>query len=141
MTIGEIDSRISDGFWSLCKKEGTKISNIVRETVTAYLGWVERVLSAKSPGSVTIQGISARRYFLDVLRKTNEHKEFFYMIQQVNNLLREGALARNWCFLDVHGTTADANGVFNQAWHLDEYHLKPSFYSEEPSKCIIRPPA
>jgi len=52
------------------------------------------------------------------------------MICEVNRLIKDLTKVRGWNFLDVWSATANLDGIGNSLWHLDGWHLKPTFYSE-----------
>lgn len=130
VTIGEIDCRSDEGIWHSHIKSGRKIAHLVKITVNDYLDFLELQLGSRKLNSITIQGVPAPGYSLN--KKINEADipKFLNMIQQVNENLKTGVLRKGWAFLDVYSATKDENGLGNQQWHIDGYHLQPGFYSQ-----------
>lgn len=129
-TIGEIDCRPDEGIWKVHKKTGRKLSVVIKSTVTGYLDYLEQALTSFSHESITIAGIPAPKYSLTGKRDTGNNTAFLAMIKEVNHLLRDGAIARGWSFLDVYAATVGEDGKSNEKWHLDGWHLQPSFYQQ-----------
>lgn len=129
MAIGEIDCRPDEGLWKTHQTKGIALDVLIERTVEGYLAWLESVWSPSQKGTLTIQGIPAPGYTLeDKIESGDDHIRFLDMIRSVNQRLADGALKRRWFFLDVYAATATQEGRGNGMWHLDPYHLKPSFY-------------
>jgi len=88
--------------------------------------------------SITLQGVPAPGYDLTDRRDPGDKKGFIQMIEFINRLLKTGARRRGWCFLDIHSATANDQGLGNGRWHMDRYHITPSFY-EQSAKWRIAP--
>lgn len=129
-TIGEIDCRPNEGIWHYVCMTKSLVDDVINHTVSGYLNWLDRELSHNAPATVTIQGVPAPNYLPDEELAKNETEGFLAMIASVNQHLKAGALMRGWKFIDVYKATAVERGVSNGKWHIDKYHLKPSFYAD-----------
>jgi len=136
--IGEIDCRPNEGIWHYALKSGAPIPEVVSRTVEGYCTWLAEALTKLNPKSVTIQGVPAPNYSLEKMT-VEERSDFVKMIIAVNRLLEQTALERGWSFLGVFEATTDGTGISHGRWHIDKYHLKPSFYVSEASKWIHHP--
>lgn len=131
MTIGEIDCRPDEGLWKTHQTKGIALDFLIDRTVEGYVAWLDSVWSPSKKGTLTIQGIPAPGYILeDKIKSGDDRTRFLNMIRSVNQRLADCALKRRWFFLDVYAATATQEGRGNGVWHLDPYHLKPSFYPQ-----------
>jgi len=129
-TIGEIDARPDEGIWKNSHHKGQHYAPIVDATVSGYICYLQQSLSDKTPASVTIQGIPAPNYEFKNSKDPVDAEQFLAMIRYLNQQLRKQAIQASFHFLDVYGaTTDDTTGKSNGQYHIDEYHLKPIFYS------------
>ena len=135
-TIGEIDCRPEGGIWTAAQKQQKNIIEIITQTVENYISFLKKETSRHS--KIIIQGIPAPGYELEEKYDPGDKPAFLSMIRCVNEHLKAGALAHGWRFLDVYAATADQNGQGNGLWHLDGWHLKPSFY-QQADRWLIKP--
>ncbi|GEM_PF-6978467 len=132
MTVGEIDCRPDEGLWHVHRTRNRPVGPLAEKTVAGYLEWLARISALIEPRSIVIQGIPAPSYKLAPLEDPGEIRDFLDMIRMVNRLLRDGAAARNWHFLDVHTATDAGDGSGNKVWNIDSHHLSPALYAEAP---------
>ena len=131
ITVGEIDSRPDEGIWTVCRRTGRRVEEIVADTVTCYLDSLQRRLGERSLAGVTLQGVPAPAYpVAERLEPDERQDDFLVVIQAVNAALESGARARGWDYLDTHGPTVGADGLSQRRWHIDAHHLSPAFYIE-----------
>ena len=128
--IGEIDCRPEEGIWPAAKKSGKDVQELVQETVDGYLAFIREALAQYPFNSITIQGVPAPGYQLTEKRDPGDVPGFLQMIKAVNDRLKAGSLAQGWKFLDVYAATVNESGTGNGLWHLDGWHLKPTFYQQ-----------
>jgi len=124
VTIGEIDCRPDEGIWDVFKKGQRPLEDIIKDTVSGYVAWLETNLEANKPASITLQGIPYPGYALEGSNDPGDKDIFLGMIAAVNKQLEEEIFQRGWNFLDVYSATRG-----NKRWHIDDYHLKPEIYS------------
>lgn len=130
-TIGEIDCRPNEGIWSVHKKLGEQIEDLINKTVNEYLLWLKVNLGDFQFSSITIQGIPAPNYPL-IFQNIEDRSNFLNMIRSVNSQLKWGTLSNGWKFLDIYEASVNEIGISNKKWHLDEYHISPDFYDFSP---------
>lgn len=130
LTIGEIDCRPVEGMWRAAARASVPLDEMVESTVNGYFSFLDKALRQRTWRSVTIQGVPAPGYDLTDRRDPGDKQGFIAMIRRVNTVLEAGARRRHWHFLDIHAATAKQDGLGNGRWHLDRYHLSPSFYQE-----------
>lgn len=128
LTIGEIDCRPVEGMWRAAARGGVPLEQMVEATVDGYFSFLDQALCQRAWPSITIQGVPAPGYDLTDRRDPGDKPGFIAMIRRVNTLLAAGARRRQWHFLDIHAATSRQDGLGNGRWHLDRYHLSPSFY-------------
>jgi len=124
MTIGEIDCRPDEGIWAVFKKGQRPLADIIKDTVSGYVAWLEANLESNKPASIILQGVPYPGYALEGSNDPGDKDKFLGMIAAVNKQLEEEAFQRGWNFLDVYSLTLE-----NKRWHIDDYHLKPEIYS------------
>jgi hypothetical protein len=138
-TVGEIDTRPKEGIWKVYTKKGKNLDDIINETVNGYIDFLKLNLDLKKPTSITIQGIPAPNYELKGDMDPGKNKKgFLNMIKEVNHRLKDLTLKQGWYFLDVYSATVNKHGRSNKKYHLDDVHLKPSFYLET-NRWLIHP--
>lgn len=130
-TIGEIDCRPNEGIWKNYIKKNTDIKPLIEDTIIDYLDFIEESIQNKNLNMIIIQGIPAPNYayniYEDYINKDNK-KVFIKMIKDVNDILKKSVAIKKWKFLDVYSATVDKKGESNGKHHIDDTHLKPSFY-------------
>lgn len=137
--IGEIDCRPEEGIWPAAQKSNKRVLEIANKTVDGYLTFVAAKIAKYRFSKVIIQGVAAPGYELTGKRDPGDKPKFLGMIKAVNERLKAGSLAFGWQFLDIYSATADENGLGNRRWHLDGWHLKPSFY-QQADRWLVKPP-
>lgn len=127
--VGEIDSRPNEGIWRLKSKDvDVNIDEIILRTVSGYLNWLKNSLELCEPNSIIIQGVPAPGYPLIKKHDPGDVEGYLSMMHKLNNIMKHKTLEMGWSFLDVYSATVNKAGVANQQYHLDGFHLKPSFY-------------
>lgn len=129
-TIGDIDCRGNEGIWLQSKKTSRNVIDIAHETVRNYVNFLKEMLDDKDRTLITVQGVPAptSNNILETLSEKEEEGLFVKMIEEVNLVLKQEVLNQGWSFLDVYAATVSGSGRAHDEWHLDGYHLKPSFY-------------
>ena len=130
VAVGEIDCRPDEGIWMVAKKNNKDLYTVATDTVGSYIEYLDKSFFNKGFKNITLQGVPAPAYPLSGVRDPSDINEFLQMIRYVNNLLYTGAKDRGWNFLDVHTATTTDEGISNNKWHIDGYHLKPIFYDQ-----------
>ncbi len=125
-TIGEIDCRPEEGIWTAAKKQQKNVIEVANETVDNYISFLKK--ETLDHNEIIIQGIPAPGYKLEGKYDPGDKNQFLKMIEYVNQRLKTAALSHGWYFLDVYSATVDQYGKGNGLYHLDGWHLKPSFY-------------
>ena len=128
LAIGEIDCRPVEGMWRAAARGAVPLEQMMEATVDGYFSFLDQALGQRAWPSITVQGVPAPGYDLTDRRDPGDKPGFIAMIRRVNTLLAAGARRRQWHFLDLHAATARQDGLGNGLWHLDRYHLSPSFY-------------
>lgn len=126
--IGEIDCRPEEGIWPTARKPGKNIDQVIHGTVDGYLAFISESTKKYKLEKIIIQGVPAPGYALTEKRNPGDIPGFLQMIRAVNERLKARCLAQGWKFLDVYAATVSESGTGNGKWHLDGWHLKPSFY-------------
>ncbi len=138
-TIGEIDTRPSEGIWKNHNEKGKDIDTLIEDTVVDYIEFLSQNLKPKVPNSITIQGIPAPGYeFKDKLDPGENIDGFLEMFVKINNLLKQLTLKQGWNFLDVYSATVAEDKRGNKEWHIDGIHLQPLIYTQV-DKWLIKP--
>lgn len=128
LLIGEIDCRPEGGLWKTHKKTGRPLAVLLNQTINGYLQHLDNALEGRQ--QVTLAGVPAPKYTFEGQRDPGNAPAFLAMIAEVNQRLKQGALARGWSFLDLYRATAAPDGRSNGQWHLDGWHLQPAFYAQ-----------
>jgi len=137
LTIGEIDCRPLEGIWQASIKMKMDVAQVAAETVDGYLMFLDTMIHKSKFKNVIIQGVLAPAYSIEDNLDACDIPNFLDMFNVVNERLKAGVLLRGWSFLDVYSATVADNGRGNRKWHLDGWHLSPSFYREAAMEYIV----
>jgi len=127
--LGEIDCRPNEGIWVATQKKNSNLEIIIADTVIKYLTFIGIIARNDLLPNIVIHGVPAPGYALSGYLNCAEHGEFVAMVRKVNELLCKESLMRGWSFLDVYSATVNDLGLSNGKWHLDGWHMHPSFYA------------
>ena len=132
VTIGEIDTRLDEGIWPLLAgRNWVQREELISTTVDEYLANLCELTRNQHFRTITVQGVPAPASDLDkAISSTKLRKSYIELIRQVNDRLKGQTLLHGWAFLDVYTATCGDDGTSNKKWHIDDFHLKPSFYLE-----------
>lgn len=129
LTIGEIDCRTNEGF--MLAQEKGYIENIeenIHKTVNDYTDFIKEIAKEKKL-NIIYQGIPAPNLEWNNISKETKEK-LVYTITKFNSSLKQKAFIDESMFIDTYNLTKGTNGISNKKWHLDNYHLKPSYLKE-----------
>lgn len=130
-SIGEIDCRPNEGIWKASEQGKASTTNsIILDTVKGYIAFIADLSKNREIRNIIIQGVPAPGYALTDKHDPVNKEAFLLMIKDINNLLKTASLDAGFQFLDIYSATANDELVSNQQWHLDGFHLKPSFYQQ-----------
>lgn len=124
--FGEIDCRLDEGFIAHARRNpDADIDLNVVETVARYVDFVRHVC-AGSDWRIYLQGVPA-----PCAPKGEVEPEWLqrqiHIVRLFNLALRRRAEQVGFGFVDVHALTVADDGLSNQRWHLDAYHLHPDY--------------
>jgi len=125
VTIGEIDCRINEGVIPFIKQHPKiNLEYTIRSTVTNFLAYVE-LQSKKYSHQIIISGIPAPNINFS---KVNAQDTILLIktVDQFNITLTDKCKEFGFDFLDVYSLTNRGDGISNNKWHIDDFHLKPS---------------
>ncbi len=137
-TIGEIDTRPTEGIWQNSFHKGIHYKEVVDRTVDGYIARLKQALPIMKVLSVIIQGIPAPGYQLEGDKNPGDKHQFLEMVQYTNKRMKIKSLEAGLYFLDVYSATVGTDFRSNGHWHIDGYHLTPMFYTEA-DKWLISP--
>lgn len=136
LSIGEIDCRLDEGFIAALKKGSiTDLDASISEVVNDYISFV---LAIRDPRNLKIafQGVQAPNRNWSII--TSEDKsQLIYVIKRFNYHLKTRCELDDVYFIDVHNLTSNNEGVSNKLWHLDDFHLIPTYLQEVLSKSNV----
>jgi len=128
MCVGEIDTRPDEGIWKYAKEKNIEVDLVIKDTVLGYLDFISHTFCEMAIETMTIQGVPAPAYNVEDEMESEDKASFLLMIKKVNELLKHSTLERGWRFLDIYSATANEGATSHGKWHIDDYHLSPSFY-------------
>ena len=124
IAIGEIDTREDEGFIKYCNSNKlVSFEEIIENTVFNFCKYVINN-SRKFKHNVIFSGVPApvgnreNKDSLTLGKRVN-------VIKNVNFYLRKFANQNRLEFLDIYQLTNRGDGLSNEIWHMDDYHLKP----------------
>ena len=122
LTIGEIDCRLNSGIIKHRNKYPEKnITQLISTTIENYLNYIYKINSS-CQHKITIQGVPCPN--IDITNIPEEKvMELTNLIREFNTLLKNKSTEIGFGFLDVYKLTDRGDGLSNQSWHIDQYHL------------------
>tara|TARA_E500000178_G_C17030165_1_gene760172 strand:- start:2420 stop:4354 length:1935 start_codon:yes stop_codon:yes gene_type:complete len=124
LIFGEIDCRIDTGIILHKNKYPKKdLKKIAVSTIENYLTFVFKE-NINSKHNIIIQGVPCPN--IDVEAYTQkEILELIKLIKVFNIELKKKSMEKGFRFLDVYKITNRGDGLSNNIWHADNYHLSP----------------
>ena len=124
LTIGEIDCRLNGGIIKYRNKYPEKnTTQLIYTTVENYLNYIYKINSSCGH-KITIQGVPCSN--IDTKNIPKEKViELVNLIREFNMVLKDKSIEIGFGFLDLYKLTDRGDGVSNQSWNIDEYHLTP----------------
>ena len=120
LSVGEIDCRPDEGIIPAALKRGELPSDVARETVRKYLGWL-LLIEKKTKHQFYIFNIAAPKYDDRFTREKNN--EVSEIIRVFNSCLAEFSKPANATIIDVHSMTNDKHGFSSGELFCDNRHL------------------
>ena len=124
LSIGEIDCRLNDGIIKYRNKYPEKnTTQLIYITVENYLNYICKINSSLGH-KITIQGVPCSN--IDTKNIPKEKViELVNLIREFNMVLKDKSIEIGFGFLDLYKLTDRGDGISNQSWNIDEYHLTP----------------
>lgn len=135
LSIGEIDSRPNEGVFIEAFKTGLAnpkgFEKIALATVTNFIKFVSEELAQSGllKKQVALMGLPPIGYSIKRgLPEGASVKQFVDVNARINLLMREGALAAGWKFIDLQEGSMKLTTQELASFRLDDFHMTPSFY-------------
>ena len=129
LTIGEIDCRLNSG---IIKHTNTHykqdVTQLISKTIENYLNYINKI-NFNCEHKIIIQGIPCPNINTKNIPKEKVF-ELVNLIREFNIVLKDKSTDKGFGFLDVYKLTDRGDGISNQSWHIDEYHLSPEGMKE-----------
>ena len=125
ISIGEIDTRISEGIITFHLKSKKDLNEIIKETVYGYVSFIEKFLESKK--------IEKFYFSIHAPYQIRENKDYnselelkrIEIIKTFNNYLEKYTKEFNSKFIDTFSFTCDGKGESNKKYMIDPTHLSP----------------
>ena len=125
ISIGEIDTRISEGIITFHLKSKKDLNEIIKETVYGYVSFIEKYLENKK--------IEKFYFSIHAPYQIRENKDYnselelkrIEIIKTFNNYLEKYTKEFNSKFVDTFSFTCDDKGESNKKYMIDPTHLSP----------------
>ena len=125
ISIGEIDTRISEGIITFHLKSKKDLNEIIKETVYGYVSFIEKYLENKK--------IEKFYFSIHAPYQIRENKDYnselelkrIEIIKTFNNYLEKYTKEFNSKFIDTFSFTCDGKGESNKKYMIDPTHLSP----------------
>ena len=129
LTIGEIDCRLDSGIMKHKNKFPEKgIEEIITATIENYLAYIVKN-NFDLQHTIIIQGVPCPNINAGAYSEKKIF-QFIEMIKKFNFELKIKSKEKGFEFLDVHSLTDRGDGLSNNVWHIDEFHLSPDGFLE-----------
>ena len=124
LTIGEVDCRLNSGIIKHRNKYPEKnTTQLISTTIENYLNYIYKINSS-CEHKVTIQGVPCPNINTKNIPK-EKVIELVNLIREFNIIFKNKSTELGFGFLDVYKLTDRGDGLSNQSWNIDEYHLSP----------------
>ncbi len=125
ISIGEIDTRISEGIITFHQKSKKDLNEIIKETVYGYVSFIESFLESKQ--------IEKFYFSVHAPYQIRENKDYnselelrrIEVIKTFNNYLEKYTKEFNSKFIDTFSFTCNEKGESNKKYMIDPTHLSP----------------
>ena len=125
ISIGEIDTRISEGIITFHLKSKKDLNEIIKETVYGYVSFIEKFLESKQ--------IEKFYFSIHAPYQIRENKDYnselelkrIEIIKTFNNYLEKYTKEFNSKFINTFSFTCDGKGESNKKYMIDPTHLSP----------------
>ena len=125
ISIGEIDTRISEGIITFHQKSKKDLDEIIKETVYGYVNFIEKFLEGKQ--------VEKFYFSIHAPYQIRENKDYnselelkrIKVIKIFNDYLEKYTKEFNSKFVDTFSFTCDEKGVSNKKYMIDPTHLSP----------------
>jgi tetratricopeptide (TPR) repeat protein len=129
LSIGEIDCRLNSGIIKLKNKFPEKnTTHLISSTIENYINYINKI-NSNCEHKIIIQGIPCPNINTENFPK-EKVIELVSLIREFNAVLKDKSTEIGFGFLDVYKLTNRGDGISNQSWHIDEYHLSPEGMNE-----------
>ena len=129
LSIGEIDCRLNSGIIKYINTYHDKdVTHLISSTIENYLNYINKI-NSNYKHKIIIQGIPCPNINTKNIPK-EKIIELVSLISKFNAVLKEKSTEIGFGFLDVYKLTNRGDGISNQSWHIDEYHLSPEGMNE-----------
>jgi len=129
LSIGEIDCRLNSGIIKLKNKFPEKnTASLISSTIENYLNYVNKI-NSNCDHKIIVQGVPCPNINTKNIPKEKVF-ELVNLIREFNIVLKDKSTDKGFGFLDVYKLTDRGDGISNQSWHIDEYHLSPEGMKE-----------
>jgi len=124
LSIGEMDCRLNSGIIKHRSKYPEKnTTQLISTAIENYLNYIYKI-NSNCDHKITIQGVPCPN--IDTTNIPDEKvMELTNLIREFNILMKNKSTEIGFGFLDVYKLTDRGDGLSNQSWHIDEYHLSP----------------
>lgn len=112
VSFGEIDCRTDEGLLLAAEKAGLKLQELVEKTVAGYIAWFENAN----------EGSRHKLHFFNVPAPVNNERAV-NVVALFNEALGKEVRKSESLLIDVYKYTKDAEGVSNNLYHCDGFHL------------------
>ena len=129
LSIGEIDCRLNSGIIKYINKHHEKdVTHLISNTIENYLNYINEI-NSNCEHKIIIQGVPCSNINTENIPK-EKVIELVNLIREFNIILKDKSTEIGFGFLDVYSLTDRGDGMSNQNWHIDDYHLSPEGMKE-----------
>ena len=124
LAIGEIDCRIDNGIMKYCSKYKKKnVNEVITKTVKNYLNYIEH-LNKNHNHKIYLQGVPSP-LIPQMFFNNEEITKQIGIIKNFNEELKIQSKRKGFGFLDIYELTNRGDGISNEVWHIDDFHISP----------------
>lgn len=125
ISCGEIDCRLDSWICNQLKcSSREEIKNHIIILIKNFVSYLKKVNKIKSH-RITLQGIPCPNINFNNYSQANV-ENLKYVIKTYNSELKRASKYNNFGYLDLYKLTNRGDGISNNHWHIDNFHLSPT---------------
>lgn len=131
LSVGEIDCRPNEGIFHAASKQGRRLRDLIRDTVTGFADFMRMSLAQRELASVTLLGLPTPGYDVrSILNDKSRCLLFAQFVADMNAAMQVMCRENGWGFVDIHALCKSKRKDPPASYRIDDYHVSPAIYQD-----------